>query len=188
MLHIKLKRIEFWGGNMPTIFCKTRTLFKDGALTHWNLPISTRVSKIKPKTDNHVRRYGTFLTRYFMRMQSVRSYTTFNVKQREYDIWLLHAKNYGWEYKRPTGETAFLPDLIPPDLRLCKARSYFLRECTRAWHRSTKDCADAEAFTVFFGVFQIFAKMTLMTESSARWRLHSAALKITFLEPFCTEE
>ena len=28
--------------------------------------------------------------------------------------------------------------------------------------------ADAEAFTVFFGVFWIFAKMTLMTESSAR--------------------
>ena len=28
--------------------------------------------------------------------------------------------------------------------------------------------ADAEAFTVFFGVFRIFAKMTLMTASSAR--------------------
>ena len=28
--------------------------------------------------------------------------------------------------------------------------------------------ADAEAFTVFFGLFRIFAKMTLMTESSAR--------------------
>ena len=28
--------------------------------------------------------------------------------------------------------------------------------------------ADAETFTVFFGLFWIFAKMTLMTESSAR--------------------
>ena len=33
--------------------------------------VTTRVKKRKPKTDNHVRRYGMFLSRHFMRMRSL---------------------------------------------------------------------------------------------------------------------
>ena len=63
---------------MPTVFYKTQVRLSYLACKRYLLH-----AKIKQKPDNHVRRYGMFLTGHVMPMRSVHSYRTSYPEQRE---------------------------------------------------------------------------------------------------------